>query len=100
MFQKKGIPRNSAELTGKQLCAGVSFITMKVQASWIKSNFTFKFYTAQVLSSEICEIFKNTFENTNNSVEHLRTGARVKCYLSVVDFVIISYHGHVRDFVK
>ena len=73
MFQKKGIPRNSAELTGKQLCAGVSFITMKVQASWIKLNFTFKFYTAQVLSSEICEIFKNTLENTNNSVEHLRT---------------------------
>ena len=30
------------------------------------------FYPAQVFSSEICEIFKNTFENTNISVEYLR----------------------------
>ena len=29
---KKGILKNSAELTGKQLCAGVSFV-MKVQTS-------------------------------------------------------------------
>ena len=56
------------------MCAGVFFI-MKVWAVWMKSNFYFTFYPAQV------EIFKNTFENTNNSVEHLRTGARVKCYL-------------------
>ena len=34
-----------------------------------------------VFSSEECEIFKNTFENTNNSVEYLQTGALVKCYL-------------------
>ena len=46
---QEGTLKNSAELTGKQLCAGVSFIIMKVQgvsfiimkvqASWIKSNF-------------------------------------------------------------
>ena len=42
---KKGILKNSAELTEKQLCAGVSFI-IKVQASWIKSNFY-----AQILPS-------------------------------------------------
>ena len=29
---------NSAELTGKQQCAGVSFIK-RVQAAWIGSNF-------------------------------------------------------------
>ena len=36
--KSQGILKNSDEFTGKQLCAGVSFI-MKVQASWIKSNF-------------------------------------------------------------
>ena len=35
---KKGILKNSAELTEKQLSGGISFI-IKVQASWIKSNF-------------------------------------------------------------
>ena len=34
----KGILKNSAELTGKQLCVGVSLI-MRVQAAWIESNF-------------------------------------------------------------
>ena len=43
--------------------------------------FTFTLYRAQVFSSEIREIFMNTFENTNNFVEHLRTAASVKCYL-------------------
>ena len=50
---------------------------------------------AQVFSSEICELFKNTFENSNNSVEHLRTGALVKCYLEIVDFAIMSYLSRV-----
>ena len=40
---------------------------MKVQASWIELNF----YIHILLG--ICKMFKNT----NNSVEHLRTGARV-----------------------
>ena len=57
--------------------------------------FTFTFYLALVFSSEICEIFMSTFENTNSSVEHLRKGTRVKCYLETVDFVIISYHSHI-----
>ena len=40
---------------------------MKVQASWIELNF----YIHILLG--ICKMFKNT----NNSVEHLRTGVRV-----------------------
>ena len=44
----------------------------------LHSNYT---RITHVFSSEICEIFKNTFENTDNFVEHLRTGASVKCYL-------------------
>ena len=67
---KKGILKNSVELTEKQLCAGVSFI-MKVQASWINETFRFTFYPAPMFSSEISEIFKNTFENSKSSVEHL-----------------------------
>ena len=63
---KKSILKNSAEHAGKQLCVGVSFI-MKVQASWIELNF----YIHILLG--ICKMFKNT----NNSVEHLRTGVRV-----------------------
>ena len=51
----------------------------------------FTWHMCFVFSSEICEIFKNTFENTNNSVEDLRTGTCVECYLKIVDFVIISY---------
>ena len=67
---------------------------MKVQAAWTKANFQVHILPGTcvlVFSSEICEIFKNTFENTNNSVEDLRTGTCVECYLKIVDFVIISY---------
>ena len=40
-LEKNGIFKNSAELTEKQLCAGVSF-TVMVQAAWINqtSGFT------------------------------------------------------------
>ena len=56
------------------IVARVSYI-IKVQAESL--TFTFTLDPAQVFSSEICEIFKNTFENTNNFVEHLRTAAPV-----------------------
>ena len=68
---------------------------MRVQAAWQSQTFRFTYYMAQVFSSEICELFKNTFENSNNSVEHLRTGALVKCYLEIVDFAIMSYLSRV-----
>ena len=42
-------------------------------------SFRFTFYPAQVLFSEIREIF----ENTNNSVEHLRS-CKVICKLSIL----------------
>ena len=42
---------------------------------------TFTLYPTQVFSCEICEIFKNTFKNTNNYVEYLRTAAPVNGYL-------------------
>ena len=52
--------------------------------------FTFKFYPAQVFSSEICENFNNTFDNTNNSVEHLRNRWRLfygsKIHSSLIPF--------------
>ena len=38
---KKGILKNSAELTEKQMCAGVSFI-MKVQAGWSTQRMNYK----------------------------------------------------------
>ena len=57
---KKCILKNSAELTEKQQCARIFFV-MKVQAAWINQTFRFTFYSARVFSSEICEIFKNTF---------------------------------------
>ena len=44
---------------------------MRVQTAWIESNFYFRMpqiYLAQI------------FKNANNSVEHLQTGALVKCY--------------------
>ena len=44
-----------------------------MQAAWINETFRFTFYPAQVFSSEIYENFKNTFENTNRSLEHLRS---------------------------
>ena len=58
-------------------------------------TFRFPFHPAQVFSSEICKIFRNTFENTNNSVEHLRSYK-----VLFVDFVIISYRSHLRIFVE
>ena len=57
---------------------------MKLQAVWINQTFRFTFYLAQVFSSEICEIFKKTFENTNNSLERLRS-----CKVLFLNFVIL-----------
>ena len=54
---------------------------------------TVKLLQGNVFSSEICEIFKNTFENTSISVERLQTDAHVKCYLEIVDFVIAAHQG-------
>ena len=42
-----------------------------------KIKFLRSHFTRHMFSSKICEIF----ENTNNSVDYLRTGARAKCYL-------------------
>ena len=70
----------------KTTCVGVSSIM---------GTFRFPFHPAQVFSSEICKIFRNTLENTNNSVEHLRS-----CKVLFVDFVIISYRSHLRIFVE
>ena len=57
----------------------------------------FILYPAQVFSSEICGIFKNTFENTNNFVEHLQR-CSCKVLFSNCYFVIITYHNNLRDF--
>ena len=54
---------------------------MKVQAECIKPNFYVHIIPAQVFSNEMWEIFKNTFENNQNFLKHLRTAAPVKCYL-------------------
>ena len=62
----------------KHNCVQESLI-MKVQPAWINLSFRFTFYPAQVLSSEIREIF----ENTNNSVEHLRS-CKVICKLLIL----------------
>ena len=78
------------------LCAGGSF-TMKVQAAWMNQTFRFTFCPAQVFSRKTCENFRNIFENTNNSLDNLRS---CKGYLSIVDFVIISYHSHLIIFVE
>ena len=44
---------------------------------------------AQMFSSEICQIIKNTFENTNNFVEHLKTASSVKyLYCWLCDYII------------
>ena len=74
---------------------------MKKDVVHQKSYFTAKQYLGfprfrAIRLYEICEIFKNTFETTNNFVEHLLTAAPVKCYLKIVDFVIVSYHSHSK----
>ena len=45
----------------------------------------FMLYKVQVFSSEIGEIFKNTFENINKFVQHLQTAAPVNCYLLPIE---------------
>ena len=55
----------------KSNCVQESFYN-KVQATWKSQTFRFTFYSARVFSSEICEFLRTPFENTNNSVEHLR----------------------------
>ena len=86
--------KNSAELTEKQLVQ-VSLFIMKVQAALINQTSRFTFYPAQMFSSEVCKTFRNTFEKTINSVEHLRSYK-----VLFVDFVIISSRSHLRIFVE
>ena len=54
----KGVIKNFANFTGKHLSAGVSFI-MKVQVSWIKSNFYVHIHC--VKSVEIRSYFWSVF---------------------------------------
>ena len=80
-------------LTGKQMCAEVSFI-MKVQGSWkfhawIKSNF-YVHILPDMFSNKICKILNNTFANTSNSVEHLRNRGRF-FYGSKVHSLLIPF---------
>ena len=71
---KIGILKNSAELTEKQLlCAGVSFI-MKVQTSWINQYILGSHFTRQeCFPMKFAKFLRTPFENTNSSVEHLRS---------------------------
>ena len=55
---QKGIPKNFAKLTGKQLCQ--SLFSIKV-TGLSPCNFIKKETLAQVLSCEFCEIYKNIF---------------------------------------
>ena len=68
---------------------------MKVQAAWINQFLGSHFTRRGCFPVKFAKFLKTTFENTNNSVEHLRS-----CYLQIVDFVIIPYHSHLRIFVK
>ena len=49
---------------------------------------------------EVAKFLRTPLETQNRFVENLRTGARVKCYLKIVDFVIISHNCRLRVFVK
>ena len=49
---------------------------------------------------EVVKFLRTPLETQNRFVENLRTGARVNCYLKIVDFVIISYNCRLRVFVK
>ena len=68
---------------------------MKVQAAWMNQTFRFTFYSAQVFSSDIWEILKNTF--WEHSVEHSRSS---KVLFVNCSFVVVWYHGYLRIFVK
>ena len=57
MFGEKGVPRNFAKFTGKDLCQSLFFNKVAGAAC----NFIKKETLAQVFSFEFYEIFKNTF---------------------------------------
>ena len=63
VFCKKGILRNFAKLTGKNLCQSLSFNNVAGEAC----NFIKKETLVQLFSCEFCDISKNTF-----FTEHLR----------------------------
>ena len=68
---------------------------MKVQAAWMNQTFRFTFYSAQVFSSDIWEILKNTF--WEHSIEHSLSSKVlfVNCL-----FVVVWYHSYLRIFVE
>ena len=60
MFFKRCVHKNFANFTGKHLCWGLFLI--KLQA--LRPATSLKRDSTHVFSSEICEIFKNTFPQT------------------------------------
>ena len=63
MFHRKGVLKNFVNFTGKHVCQSLSCR----REAW---NFIKKEALAQLLSCEICEIYKSTF-----FIQHLRTTA-------------------------
>ena len=61
VFCKKGILRNFAKLTGKNLCQSLSFNNVAGEAC----NFITKETLVQLFSCEFCEISKNKFSTEN-----------------------------------
>ena len=59
---------------------------MKVQAAWMNQTFRLTFCSAQVFSSEIWDIFKNTF--WEHSVEHSRSSKVLFVNCSLCNWII------------
>ena len=77
VFFEKGVLRNFAKFTGKQLCQSLFLIKLQAEAcNFIKKetcNFVKKEALAQVFACEFCQISENNFFK-----EHLRTTASIK----------------------
>ena len=64
-FMKRGVLRNFAKFTGKNLCQSIVFNKVADVCNFIKKD-----TPAQVFSCEFCEISKNTFftSRSNNDL--------------------------------
>ena len=63
MFLKIGVLKNFANLIGKQQCWSIFLIKLQAWSPATGLQRYLKETPTQVLSCEICEIFKNTFFN-------------------------------------
>ena len=86
MFCKKGVLKNFTKFTGKHLCQSLFFN----KVAGLGCNFIEKETLAQMLSCEVCVLFKNTYFYRTTLVAVSASYIRGNVYFGIIAFSCLS----------